>query len=386
MRLRMKRILIITIAALACNKAKTPTSDAGVEHPPADTAVPSIDGSVSLSVDFAVENCPSFDAQALTCTGKAPLTVRFVPLATAAVTQYFWSFGDGSPFDIELAPSHTYTTPGVYSVQVVASGVGGGGVITKPHARFIVVEANTIGDPCESSLQCDRGLFCLCPTSAPCATGPTHGICASACQDGVCNDSAVCAGLLTATPASGKAATWQAPMCLRDCTKDADCATGLRCRTLPPSPGGSNWIRGCFANVPVDMGEPCMDSAGNLRDDLCASGLCVDLGATGLCSASCESAACPPGSDCAELGDGRRLCLRSCTGNFTCSKDPLLTCVIPGPGDLGYQLVSPSSPGMAAIYCAAKPCTLGDAAGDTCLPTGTCVLANGGSHCTRRSN
>jgi PKD repeat protein len=381
MRLGMKRILVITIAALACSKASPPVRDAGTERPSFDTAAPSIDSQVSLSVDFSIENCPAFDAQVLTCTGRAPLAVRFVPLATTTVIQYFWNFGDGTSFDSELAPSHVYTTPGVYSVQVLASG-GGGEVVTKAHDGFIVVQANAIGDPCDATPQCDQGLFCLCPTSAPCSTGPTHGLCASSCQLlGICDDKQVCAGLLTATPPAGKASAWQAPMCLRGCTKDADCAVGLGCRTLPPGPAGSAWLHGCFTRVPVDVGEPCRDSAGNLRDDLCASGLCADLGANGLCSATCDVTSCPPGSDCAELGDGRKLCLRPCT-NFDCVQDPLLACVTPNTGDLGYQLASPSSPNAASSYCAPKPC----AADTECLPTGSCVSATGISHCVRRSN
>jgi PKD repeat protein len=386
MHLGMKRILVITLAALACSKGGLPARDAGIESPLPDTAVPSNDVPVALSVDFSVENCPAFDAQALTCTGKAPLTVRFVPLATTTVTQYFWNFGDASPFDSQLAPSHVYTTPGSYSVEVVASGVGGG-VVTKTHAGFIVVETNAIGDPCDTDTQCDQGLFCLCPTSAPCSTGPAHGMCASSCpagQAGICGDNQVCAGLDTATPPAGMASAWQAPTCLRECAKDADCAAGLGCRTLPPGPAGSAWLHGCFTSVPYDVGEPCRDSAGNLRDDLCASGLCADLGANGMCSASCARASCPPGSDCAVLGDGRKLCLRPCT-NFACSQDPLLVCVIPTAGDIGYQLATPNSPNAASSYCAPRPCK-SDSTTDPCLPAGTCVYNLGGSHCVRRSN
>lgn len=381
MLLGMKRILVITIAALACSKASPPVRDAGTERPSFDTAAPSIDSQVSLSVDFSIENCPAFDAQALTCTGRAPLAIRFVPLATAMVTQYLWNFGDATPFDSQPAPSHVYTTPGVYSVQAVASGASGD-VVIKIHDDFIVVQANATGDPCDTNAQCDQGLFCLCPTSAPCATGPTHGMCTSPCQAGICGDAEICAGLLTATPPAGKTSAWQAPICLRECARDADCAPGLRCRTLPPGRAVTAWLHGCFTSVPADIGEPCMDSAGNLRDDLCASGLCADLGANGLCSATCDFASCPPGSDCAVLGDGRRLCLRPCIGGFSCTQDPLLGCVIPDTGDLGYQLASPTSPNAASSYCAPKPC----AADTECLPTGSCVSVIGISHCVRRSN
>lgn len=34
--------------------------------------------------------------------------------------QYYWDFGDGSPIDTNASPSHLYTTPGIYNVQLVA--------------------------------------------------------------------------------------------------------------------------------------------------------------------------------------------------------------------------------------------------------------------------
>jgi len=380
MRLGMKCILAITLTTLACSKATLPTRDAGADRPAPDTAPPASDVAISLAVDFSVENCPAFDAQAMTCTGSAPLSVRFAPLATTTVTQYFWDFGDATPFDGELAPNHVYTTPGVYSVSVVATGVGGG-VVTKVHSDLIIVQANLIGDACDATAQCDQSLYCLCPANAPCSTGPTHGLCAASCETGVCGDGGVCAKLLTAAPPSGKASDWQGSMCLRECEKDTDCEVGLRCRTLPPGRLGSAWIHGCFASVPGDVGDPCRDAEGNLRDDLCASGLCADLGANGLCSANCGTASCPPGSDCAVLGDGRRLCLRPCT-NFACSQDPLLTCITPNTGDLGYQLASPASPSAASVYCAPIRC-LED---KPCLPAGSCQSVTGPGHCVRRTN
>jgi len=377
MRPGMKRILAILLTTLACAKAGTPVRDAGAERPGLDSAQAISDGPVALAVDFSVENCPAFDAEALTCTGKAPMSVRLVPLATTTVTQYFWDFGDATPNAGELAPAHTYATPGVYSVRVVATGLGGG-VVQKFHSGFIVVEPNDIGALCDTSAQCEPGLSCLCSSSAPCSNGPTHGLCAASCESGICDVDQVCAGLRTATPPANKSSAWQAATCLRGCAKDADCAAGLSCRTLPPGKLGSAWIHGCFATTPGDVGEPCRDSEGILRDDLCASGLCADLGANGLCTATCGVASCPPGSDCVLFGDGRKLCLRPCT-NFDCSKDPLLTCLIPNPGDLGYQTLGTNA---ATSYCAPIYC-LND---DPCLPTGSCTSVTGPGHCVRRSN
>ena len=379
MHVGMKHILFATLTALACSKAEPPpVVDAGAERFVSDTAVAPSDVSVTLAVDFAIESCPAFDPQAATCTGRAPLAVRFAPMATTTVIQYYWDFGDGTPFDVELAPKHIYTIPGVYSVRVVATGADGN-MVTQEHPGFVIVQSNPLGEPCDADLQCDQGLFCLCSANAPCSSGPAHGLCAASCQASLCDDTAVCVGLLTATPPPGETSPWQNPLCLRACVHDEDCAAGLRCRTLP-APAGSAWSRGCFTDLPGDVGDPCRDVAGNLRNDFCASGFCADLGAKGLCSLNCESASCPPGSDCAVLGDGRSLCLRPCT-NFDCAQDPLLTCVVPNPGDLGYQLAGNIGSSAASSYCAPKPCAVDDPSGAKCLPTGTCVYKTGAAHC-----
>jgi PKD repeat protein len=375
-------MLLAALAALAvgaCGKIEEPTLDAQVDLVSSDSPPTPSDGPAPLAVDFAVENCPAFDAIAMTCTGKVPLTVRFVPLVTATVTKYLWDFGDGSASSSEAAPSHIYSNPRVYTVKLIATGVGGG-VVTMAHAGFIVARPNNFGEPCESSAQCQPEISCLCPARAACSTGPARGMCASECILGLCNDGQVCAGLLTATPPPEAAEPWQTSLCLPGCATDADCAGGLRCRTLPPGPAGSAWVRGCFADAPRDVGDPCTDASGNHRDDLCASGLCADLGAQGLCTMNCQVASCPPGSDCALLGDGRKLCLRPCTGGFTCDRDALLTCVVPGPGALGYQRSGTDNTNAASSYCAPKPCV----SDDVCLPTGSCIAETGGGHCVRR--
>jgi hypothetical protein len=375
---RMRGVCLALLAAAACSKGEALVSDAGADLVARDALPAGSDVPVALAVDFAVENCPSFDPVALTCTGPVPLAIRFVPLATAAVTKYLWDFGDGPASNSEAAPSHVYTAPNVYTVRIIATGVGGG-VVTKAHAGFIIAQANAAGDPCDSSQQCLPGLSCMCPASAACGSGPARGMCASECPSGLCGGGQVCAGLLTATPPTAGADPWQTSLCLRGCAADADCVAGLRCRTLPPGPAGIAWVRGCFADVPADVGEPCMDAAGNLRDDLCASGMCSDLGGLGMCSMRCDVTSCPPGSDCAVLGDGRRLCLRPCT-TFACARDPLLTCIGFGPGDLGYQLANPNDPDSASSYCAPRSC---NSDGD-CAPAGTCNARTGPGHCARR--
>ena len=266
----MRGVVLFTLVLVACDKSESPLLDAGSDRVVLDAAPPPSDTPISLAVDFAVENCPSFDPVALTCTGVVPLAVRFVPLTTTTLTKYLWDFGD----------------------------------------------------PCDSSQQCAPGLYCLCPASVPCDTGLARGMCAAACPSGLCGSRQVCASLLTTSSPPASVEPWQTYLCLAGCTTDADCSAALHCRTLPPGPTGIAWVRGCFAEVPADVGDPCRDATGKLRDDLCASGMCADLGGQGMCTMNCA----------------------------------------------------------ASTYCAPRPCSSDGA----CLPTGTCADANGNGHCVRR--
>lgn len=374
----MKRVLVLALAGLACGKTQAPVGDAAVERFAMEASPPTADVPPVLAVDFSVEGCPSFDAEKLSCTGAAPLTLRFVPLVTTAVSQYIWDFGENQPvYDSAPTPIHVYAAPGEYTVKLLVNSLNGA-VIRQSHEAFITVTANGIGEPCDLDTQCADKLSCLCPSASPCSFGPTHGSCTALCQAGAsgCSDDQVCAGLLTQTTPRGLREPWQTSLCLRACIDDTDCSAPLHCRLLPPGPGSNEWVRACFGSWPVDVGQPCMDPTGTLRDDLCASGTCADLGTRGLCTMACSTVPCAPGSECAELGDGRRLCLRPCSEGVTCSDDPLLGCVAPGSGDLGYRLIAPpTAPG----YCAPRPCT----SNDDCLPSGRCDSEDGG-HCVPR--
>ncbi|MEQ1892535.1 MAG: PKD domain-containing protein [Planctomycetota bacterium] len=62
--------------------------------------------------------------------GNVPLPVQFSDRSTGEVTAWQWNFGDGS-FSSAQNPLHSYTTGGVFTVTLQASGPGGSNVISK---------------------------------------------------------------------------------------------------------------------------------------------------------------------------------------------------------------------------------------------------------------
>ncbi len=75
-------------------------------------------------------------------TGPAPLTVNFSSTTAGTVNTFSWVFGDGGT-GTGTPISHTYTTPGIYTVSLTVDGAGGMNTETKtnlitaqPTARF----------------------------------------------------------------------------------------------------------------------------------------------------------------------------------------------------------------------------------------------------------
>src|SRR6185436_13727994 len=152
---------------------------------------------------------------------------------------------------------------------------------------------------------------------------------------------------------------------------------GLHCRDLPVTTPAGTWQRGCFPPAAAPAGSSCRSASGQLRNDACITGQCIDLGANGLCSLDCTRLPCPPRTTCADLTDGRHVCLERCTSDVTCDRDPLLACTAPNPGPLGFTV--PGGDPMAT-YCAPKTC----AKHEDCGPAGTCRDDQNGAHCVRR--
>ena len=86
-------------------------------------------------------------------SGNIPLTVQFdASGSTGQINSYIWNFGDGQSGD-GTSPSHTFTAPGTYTVELTVTGPGGTSAISAavsateplapPQAAFEVVTAGT---------------------------------------------------------------------------------------------------------------------------------------------------------------------------------------------------------------------------------------------------
>ena len=92
----------------------------------------------SLSLLGGGGSPPVADFSGTPTSGTAPLVVNFSDLSSGAPDSWSWSFGDGGNSSSQN-PSHTYTTPGSYTVSLTASNANGSDGETK--TAYIVVDA-----------------------------------------------------------------------------------------------------------------------------------------------------------------------------------------------------------------------------------------------------
>ena len=70
--------------------------------------------------------------------GSAPLLVYFTDSSTGIYTSRKWIFGDGTSSDgNDTSITHTYTTPGVYTVTLVASNLLGQDQVVKENIIYV---------------------------------------------------------------------------------------------------------------------------------------------------------------------------------------------------------------------------------------------------------
>lgn len=407
---RMMILGVLLVPLVACGgSGQGPAADAATDFVSVDTPVMADSAAVPLALDFSVTGCDSFDTTIPRCTGTAPLTLTFTPVASADLTHFLWTFGDDTNDSYDRSPTHSYSLPGLYPVNL--AGQAGSGSLQKNHPGFVNVLAAPPGAWCDIDAQCAPlpGLRCLCGSMTPCSPVLARGLCTLACDaaaggPALCPDATVCADLsVGATPADppmtpSTSNAWRRALCLPTCTDDTTCAPGLRCRDFPSGAADGTWTRACFGgSYPLAIGARCGNAAGRPVHADCASHLCADLGAFDRCSADCSAAPCPAGTGCAHFGDGRNLCVATCSpatdAGVTsadagrdaatteppadCSDDPLLACQLPGgTGSLSFTLADGPA---GARYCSPRRCvTSAD-----CGPGSTCP--DGSGACARES-
>ncbi|AUC77097.1 carbohydrate-binding protein [Olleya sp. Bg11-27] len=82
------------------------------------------ESSYSNEINVRTNRRPIASIQSNYQTGTAPLTVSFNaqgaydPDAADVITRYEWDFGDGSPINNQIAPTHTYTEIGDYQITL----------------------------------------------------------------------------------------------------------------------------------------------------------------------------------------------------------------------------------------------------------------------------
>jgi parallel beta-helix repeat protein len=84
-----------------------------------------------------------------TTSGRAPLTVPFTDRSTNTPTTWAWNFGDGITSSLQN-PVHTYTTPGIYTVRLVAGNNGGSNTSVRSDYISVIIPApvtNFVGTP-----------------------------------------------------------------------------------------------------------------------------------------------------------------------------------------------------------------------------------------------
>ena len=77
-----------------------------------------------------VPAAPVANFNASPASGAAPLNVTFSDTSSNSPTNWSWTFGDTGT-STSQSPVHTYTTPGAYTVRLIASNLGGSGTNTQ---------------------------------------------------------------------------------------------------------------------------------------------------------------------------------------------------------------------------------------------------------------
>ena len=344
-----------------------------------DSAQGETSTSPSGAVNFVVQGCTKVTASM--CSGPLPLKLTFsAVLALGGGPTVSWDFGDKSASQPGILVSHTYSDPGTYDVTLSVAEPGG--TVSEEKKGFVVIPLAEAGEPCRRDSTC-ASRRCACASSAsgaPACDFPLDsGLCLQVCKGAPCpvrpsgGLGFVCVKLGQGSGSQPRP-EWRTDLCLAGCEPGGTCSrAGFACKL---SPAGSGWARACVPPGLEEVGAPCRTPGGVLDDSRCLGGACLDMGAAGYCSASCQAGECPEGTRCVQFtgASSKPLCLAQCKGSLGCSKDPLLACEEPSTqGDFGFSVLG-ASPTKGTRFCAPRRCT----ADNDCGLAGVCKPAGGG--------
>lgn len=91
----------------------------------------------------AAVSVPVADFTGTPLSGTAPLSVTFADASTNIPTSWAWTFGDGGT-STSQNPTHSYTTPGTYTVVLVATNSAGSN--TKTRTGYVSVGGAPVAD------------------------------------------------------------------------------------------------------------------------------------------------------------------------------------------------------------------------------------------------
>jgi PKD repeat protein len=95
----------------------------------------------STSLAAPEDVSPVADFAANITMGNAPLKVLFTDQSTGSPTSWLWYFGDGVDSKHAMNATHTFTTPGIYTVTLTVTNAAGSNSVTK--AGYITVINNS---------------------------------------------------------------------------------------------------------------------------------------------------------------------------------------------------------------------------------------------------
>lgn len=104
-----------------------------------------VDASSNMSVKTEIAQPPVADFSATPLRGAAPLVVSFSNLTLRQISGARWAFGDGAT-STNTHPSHSYASPGTYSVSLAVSNAAGSNTLVRSNCVHVVAPGMPIAD------------------------------------------------------------------------------------------------------------------------------------------------------------------------------------------------------------------------------------------------